>query len=113
MHNRGQQTERNILKKIGARRQPGSGAISGFPNDGTKGRWLIEVKSTEKNSLSVKRRWTEDLEENALTRGKVPALILVFNRRGVSSHYDFRPLQEWVAVPRWKFEQLTARWKRS
>ena len=111
--NLGQKTERAILKKIGARRQPGSGAIAGFPNDGVKGRFLIEVKSTERNSLGIKRKWVEDLEENALTRGKIPVLVLVFNKRGVAPYYDFRQAQEWVAIPRWKFEQLTRRWKRS
>ena len=111
--NPGQETERRILKKIGARRQPSSGAIPGFPNDGVKNRFLIEVKSTEKNSLGIKRKWVEDLEENALTRGKIPALVLVFNKRGVAPYHDFRQAQEWVAIPRWKFEQLTRHWKRS
>ena len=111
--NLGQKTERRILKEIGARRQPGSGAIPGLPNDGVKNRFLIEVKSTAKNSLGIKRKQVEDLEENALMIGKIPILILVFNKRGVAPYYDFRQAQEWVATPRWKFEQLTRRWKRS
>ena len=118
MRNRGQQTERDILKKIGARRQPGSGAISGFPNDGVKGRYLIEVKSTQCESLSLKRKWLEDLEENAITRGKTPALIVIFNwpTHIQGSHIKLIPCpsrsSEWVAIPRRDFDRLTKGWKR-
>ena len=118
MRNRGQQTERDILKKIGARRQPGSGAISGFPNDGVKGRYLIEVKSTQCESLSLKRKWLEDLEENAMVRGKIPALVIVFNRpehkgsTGYASWTVDAQISEWVAIPRRDFDRLTKGWKR-
>ena len=59
--------------------------------------------------------WAHDVLEDAnnLTRGKIPALVLVFNKRGVAPYYDFRQAQEWVAIPRWKFEQLTRHWKKS
>src|SRR3990167_8215642 len=109
----GQKTERVILKKIGARRQPASGAIVGFPNDGIKNRYLIEVKSTQHESLSLKRKWLEDLEENAITRGKVPALVIVFNSEvSGPSFYRYRPSGEWVAIPRRDFELLTKGWKK-
>ncbi|MDP2647728.1 MAG: hypothetical protein Q8P35_00575 [Candidatus Yanofskybacteria bacterium] len=105
--NRGQQTERDILKKIGARRQPASGAIAGFPNDGILGKFLIEVKSTQRGSLGLKREWVETLEENAISRGKVPALIIIFNTQMPCS------CDEWVAIPRRDFEKLTKGWKKS
>jgi len=106
--NLGQEIERRILKEIGARRQPRSGGIPGFPNDGTIGRYLIEVKSTTKKSLGLKRKWLEDLEENALTHGKTPAIIVVFN----DAKRVTNQRQEWVAVPRWKFERLTKNWRK-
>lgn len=119
MRNRGQQTERDILKEIGAKRQPGSGAILGFPNDGVKGRYLIEVKSTQQASLGLKRKWLEDLDENAVVRSKVPTLIIVFHK--VNSIGGFSTprmindaeILEWVAIPRRDFERLTKDWKKS
>lgn len=119
MRNLGQKTERQILKKIGARRQPGSGAIPGLPNDGVKNRYLIEVKSTVKASLGLKKKWLEDLEENALRHGKIPALIIVFNKipnvggsAAMRAMGDRAERQEWVAIPRWRFECLTKGWRR-
>ena len=112
MRSLGQKTERAILKKIGARRQPASGAISGFPNDGVKNNYLLEVKSTVRESLNLKREWLEDLEENATLAGKAPALIIVFNIPDALNQ-DPVPVEEWVAIPRWKFERLTKSWKRS
>lgn len=111
MRNLGQRTERRVLKNIGARRQPRSGGIPGFPNDGIKGRYLIEVKSTETDSLRVKREVVMSLEDNALGRDKIPALILVFNRKGErDSLFTYR---EFVAIPREDFERLTKGWKKS
>ena len=116
--NRGQQTERDILKKIGARRQPASGALPGFPNDGVLGKFLIEVKSTQRGSLGIKREWMEALEENAMVRGKIPALVIVFNRpehKGSTGYANWivdAQISEWVAVPRRDFEKLTKGWKK-
>ena len=111
MRNLGQQTERRILKELDARRQPRSGGIPGFPNDGIKGRYLIEVKSTQVGSLNIKREMVMSLEDNALGRDKIPALILVFNRKGEQdSLFTYR---EFVAIPREDFERLTKNWKKS
>ena len=111
MRNLGQKTERRILKKIGARKQPASGAIPGFPNDGVRDRYLIEVKSTQRTSLGLRRRWLEELEENAISRSKVPALMIVFNMPDPTQ--DFALYQEWVAIPCRDFERLTKGWRKS
>ena len=118
--NLGQRIEKYVLKEIGARRQPGSGGIPGFPNDGIIGKYLIEVKSTVKSSLGLKRKWLEDLEENAFAFGKVPALIIVFNKiPNVGGSVTMRTMddraerREWVAIPRWRFERLTKGWRRT
>ena len=114
--NLGQQTERRILKKIGARRQPGSGSLPGFPNDGVKNRYLLEVKSTQRGSLGLKREWLETLEENAMVRGKIPALVIIFNdvpiglRATTPRGYG---LEDWVAIPMRDFERLTKGWEKS
>ena len=104
--NLGQKTERRILKKIGAKKQPMSGAISGFPNDGVKGRYLLEIKSTERKSLGIKSIWLWELDENAVSRNKIPALIMVFN------HGETLQTQ-WVAIPMRDFERLTKNWAKS
>ena len=108
MRNLGQKTERRILKKIGARRQPRSGGIPGFPNDGIKAGYLIEVKSTETETLRIKKQMILDLEDSAIAIGKVPALILVFNLAGTGITY-----REFVAIPRFEFEMLTKDWRKS
>lgn len=106
MRNRGQQTERDILKKIGARRQPASGAIPGFPNDGVKNNYLLEVKSTVRGEIPIKRKWLEDLAENAILRGKTPAMIVVFTGPMTQS------METWILIPKNNFESLTKDWKR-
>jgi len=116
VRNLGQRTERLVLKKIGARRQPRSGGIPGFPNDGVKGRYLIEVKSTTKNSLGLKAKWLADLEENSMARDKIPALIIVFNapediEKLTKDNWAGR--EDWVAIPISDFERLTNGWKKS
>ncbi len=99
--NEGKKTEKRALRKIGAQQQPASGALPGIPNDGVKGRYLIEVKSTVRGSISLKREWLEDLDENALLRNKTGAFLFVFERG-----------EWWVAIPLSKFESLTNEWKK-
>ncbi len=105
--NSGRKVEKQILKKIKARPQPNSGAFPGMPNDGIKGRFLIEVKSTEKRSISVKYKSVSELGENALMRGKIPALILAFHVNILTG-----PIEEWVAMPLGDFERLTNFWRK-
>lgn len=97
--NPGKATERRVLKKIGARPQPNSGSTPGMPNDGVKGKYLIEVKSTVKKSMSIKEDWLMELEENALMHGKNPALVLVFREK------------PWVVVPLEDFEKMSLGWR--
>lgn len=79
-----------------------------MPNDGVKGKYLIEVKSTVFGSMSVKRRWLEELTENAMLRGKVPTLIVVFNSDDIR---DRAISNAWVAVPLDNFEKLSLGWR--
>ena len=112
--NLGQKTETRILKKIKAQKQPASGSIPGIPNDGLKGKYLIEVKSTEKKSLGVKAEWLDDLEDNSITRGKCPALIIIFNppEHNRKTKHGWAGREGWVAVPLSDFERITNGWKK-
>lgn len=103
--NEGRRVEKRVLKKINARPQPNSGALPGMPNDGVKGKYLIEVKSTVKGSIGVKRDWLEELEENAILRRKIPAMVLSFSKRAG------RGPDDWVAIPLWDFEKLSIGWR--
>ncbi len=108
MRSRGQKAEKAVLKKIKARPQPASGSLPGMPNDGIKGRYLIEVKSTVKKSISIKRKWIDELEDNAMMRGKIPTLILVFD----DPNAGIIPYSEWVTVPLQHYKQLSNDWKK-
>ena len=105
--NRGFEIERRILKHIGAKRHLRSGAIPGFPNDGVKNAYLLEVKSTVRGEIPVKRKWLEELAENAILRGKTPAMVMVFTDSLAQS------METWVLIPKNDFERLTKNWIRS
>lgn len=92
----GQKFERKFLKKVKARPQPNSGAIPGFPNDGRKGDWLIECKSTIHASLGIKGKWLDDLKDAATLRGLRPVLAFVL---GDSP-------DEWMVITKRDFEAL-------
>lgn len=98
--NPGKEVEKQVLKKIKARPQPNSGSTPGMPNDGVKGRYLIEVKSTEKKSIRLQLEDLAKLEDNALMHGKIPALVIAFEGR-----------QWWVATPIFDFEKITLGWR--
>ncbi len=106
--NEGRHVEKQVLKRIKARPQPNSGALPGMPNDGVKGKYLIEVKSTVKKSLGVKWEWLKDLEENAILRSKVAAMVIVFNQDGGGT---IGLNKCWVAVPLRDFEKLSLDWR--
>ena len=105
MRNSGLKNEARLLKRLGARRQPRSGGIPGFPADGKKGRWLIEIKSPESRSVSVKAEWLAKIEAAALRHDRLPVLILNFTGdapQDGGAAYS----RTWLAVPRWLFERL-------
>ena len=101
MRSSGQKAERAFLKKNQAHRQPRSGGIPGFPNDGRKGKWLIEIKSTVHRSLGIKDVWLRDLEESALTRSLHPVLIVVWDGLKITGLE-----REWAMIPKSLFDQL-------
>ena len=103
--NDGLRNEARFLKKVGARRQPRSGGIPGFPADGKKGRWLIEVKSPEGRAVRVESAWLAKIEAAALRHDKLPLLALNFvGKAPQDGGAVYSPV--WLAVPRWLFERL-------
>ena len=100
MRSPGQIAEKRVLKSIKARPQPRSGGIAGFPHDGVKGRWLIEIKSTQKRSIRIESEWLEKLFDNAIFQRKLPALIV-----SIEGGYVVQG-REWVMIPRQTFDKL-------
>lgn len=107
---KGQIAEKRILKRIEARPQPRSGGIVGFPADGIKGEWMIEVKSTVKKSLSVKAEWLSKVELAAARHGKQAALLMIFD--DLSGTNRSLLSRSWVAAPAWLWESLGL-WEKS
>lgn len=103
----GQEAERRVIKKIGAVPQPASGAFPGMPQDGIKGKFLIQIKSTIKKSISVKREWLDSLTEDSIMRDKIPTLIVRFDDDGTI----IAP-EDWVAIPLSDFERIAKGWKK-
>jgi hypothetical protein len=64
--------------------------------------------------MSIKLQWLEDVDENALMRGKTAALILVFEKLLYASESKVKTetVEEWVAVPLSAFERITKNWKK-
>lgn len=80
--------------------------MPGMPHDGIKGRHMIEVKSTVKGSMSIKREWLEELERNAILHGRIGTMILVFN----TVEKRETTINPWVAMSLFDFEKFFG-WK--
>ena len=98
--NQGLKNEKRVLRKLGAQRQIRSGGIPGFPADGKRGKWMIEVKTTEGKMLRIDEDWLRKVEDAALRHGKQPMLAIVFAR------HDPEPIRTWICVPSETFERL-------
>lgn len=97
MSNRGIEEERIWFKKNEGRRHLRSGGIPGFPEDGVKGRWMIQVKSTKHKSIALKRKDLEAVFENAACHRKHPMVVVLFpgaDRKTYEMHCN-----EWAIVP--------------
>ena len=86
--------ERVLAKKTGGFRQPMSGAISGFKGDVKLKDFLLDLKSTEKMSISVKVEELQKIYQEALAYNQIAALV--FNFEKVK---DNHMPQQWVCFP--------------
>lgn len=96
----GKKGERTVLRRLGAKptRRSGAGIHKG---DGRlnigRDTWHIEIKSTDKNSYSLKKK---DLME--LLRQTMGVRVPV-----IAIHFNGFPSTSWVAIPMGIFERLT------
>lgn len=70
--------EERVAKRLGARRQPGSGSlpVPGLKGDIKEDHFLIEAKRTDAKSISIKSSWLAKIEAEAAAVGKFPALSI-------------------------------------
>lgn len=79
--------DREIARQVRGKLRPASGAIDGFKGDQTTQVFsvplttaLLESKSTEKKSLSVKLEWLEKITTEALMAGRTPVFVMTIGK---------------------------------
>ena len=94
------QMEAAVLRQLGARRCPCSGALAGWKGDGTKGRFLIDVKATRTGRHPVTVQELVKVNREAIQSGKEPALVLHFEKVALGCPHT------WALVP----AEIFSRW---
>jgi hypothetical protein len=98
----GRKAEKIAAKRVGAVLTPGSGVIEGAKGDYKLGDFLIENKTTQSESYTLKQGTLHKIYQEALERTKVPALAVQYvNSQGQSDKRD-----RWIMVPEHVFKQL-------
>lgn len=102
----GNASEKRIIKKMGARGTPASGAVRGAKGDMTKTagtlKLRMEAKSTKNDSMSVELGWLVKIATEALNTASTPAITLSF----VTGEGKARMHGDWVAVPMHIFMEM-------
>ena len=101
-HTHGQKAEIKAAKRLGGQARAGSGSIDGFKGDITLRAWLIENKTTEHRSLSLKLEWLEKISREAATENRTPAIAIQFVDKNGNSVRGGR----WVLVPEDEYREL-------
>lgn len=91
----GIRAEKRSASRMGARQVPGSGATDGIKGDLHLKDLKIECKSTENNSLSVKKDWLDKISREAREVNREPALQVMF----VDGYGRPRDGGSWVMIP--------------
>ena len=87
--------EKRVSKGVKGTTQSNSGATPFYKGDVITDDILIECKTmmTEKKSMSIKKQWIDDIEEEAFAMGK-PHWALAFNFGGLDNPYNFYIISE-------------------
>jgi Holliday junction resolvase len=99
-HKRAKKQEREVAKKLGGCRTPGSGNGDIKGDVRVKGFVRIECKTTGKRSFAVTMDMIEKIEAAALSAGEIPVLVVEFND-GMGHR-----LREVAVVPTYAIEHL-------
>lgn len=98
-HKHGQKSERKTAKRLGGTTRPGSGAVAGAKGDIVLTEYLVENKSTEHRSISIKLEWLDKISVEAREEGKTPALSIQFVDKAGNSKRHAR----WIMIPEDEF----------
>jgi hypothetical protein len=90
-----QRQEKSIAKKIGGRVVPASGAFWSRKGDARSDDLLVEAKTTDKASYSIKRATWDKIRKEALLDGRIPVLAIQIQGRDlvVLDQEDFLELR--------------------
>jgi len=94
--------EETVARRVKGRRTPGSGSVVGAEGDVRSDTLLIEVKTTEKLSFSVKYRQLAKIAHEAELKGLTPVFSVVFADGDGSP----RRRGEWALVPAWWLREV-------
>lgn len=99
----GRKSETRMATKISGRLRPASGAMPGAKGDIVIADFLVEAKSTTRDSLGVKFDWLINILRYARGEGKKPALTVSFVAE------DGKPKRDgdWVLIRLSDFQELT------
>ncbi len=100
----GQKAEKRTAKRFEVIRRAGSGSVDGFKGDFEVRNFLVENKTTEHRSISLKYDWLRKISKEALAENKEPALAIQFvDREGNPIATDAK----WVCIPERLFNEMS------
>lgn len=98
----GRVAEKSLAKRLGGSVTPGSGALDGAKGDVKVGDFLIENKTSTRDSFSIKKDHLYKIYQESLEVTKTPALAIQFvNSEGKSDKRD-----RWVMMPESAFMEF-------
>jgi len=97
--------ERHLGKLMGGRRRPGSGSNKLAPGDAVGRFELGEAKQTAAKSISIKRAWLAQIENEAAGEGRVPVFHLEWIGFEGDPECKFMT-PGWAMVPDWYLAKL-------
>jgi hypothetical protein len=98
----GRKSEKSLAHRLGGTQTLASGAMYGDKGDIRLPDFLVESKSTQKDSLAIQLSWLVKISHEALNSHKHPALAINFTNDHGCSQVSGR----WVAIPESLFTHL-------
>lgn len=99
----GNRSEKKTAKRLGGRQTPASGAMAGAKGDIELPAFLVEAKSTIKESISLKREWLTKISGEALGKNKAPCVAITFTTENGLP----KPRGKWILIREQDFKELT------
>lgn len=83
--------ENSLAKTLGGRRVPGSGAFVNRPGDVKSDLYLVECKTTRKNSYSLSASLLSKIEDEAFASQRAPLFAITFEEKMAGE-------KDWVVI---------------